>query len=50
MSAGEKEYVVYMDGLEVRRFADEEDAKACVRLYDGDHAIWYEEEEVDERD
>lgn len=36
-------YVVYNDGLEWRHCDTEEEAKAVVAAYDGDHNVWYEE-------
>jgi len=44
------EYVIYNDGLEVKRFDDWHAAQEYVNLYDGDHEVWYKAEEVEAED
>lgn len=47
---GEKaEFVVYNDGAEWGRYADEGAAKAVVQAYTGDHRVWYERAPVEDR-
>ena len=41
------EFAVFVDGFEFRVFHDEKDAQYAVRLYDGEHDIWYEKREVE---
>jgi hypothetical protein len=41
------EFVVLLDGFEWRVFDDEKDAQDAVRLYDGEHDIWYEKRDVE---
>lgn len=44
-----KEYIIYLDGHEWRRVDDEETAVSICVNYDGDHEIWYEEENIEEK-
>ena len=44
---GDVEFVVYNDGLEWGRYANEADAAVAVRAYTGDHSVWYERVPVD---
>jgi len=42
------EYVIYNDGLEVRRCDTESEAFNVTASYNGDHEVWYEAEEIED--